>query len=77
MTLDQIRYFCTIAQLGSFSRAAEVLHIAQPSLSISMRRLEQEYDVRLFEPNRKGAVLTDAGRLFLQDAHKESQKDLL
>lgn len=70
MTLDQIRYFCTIAQLGSFSRAAEVLHIAQPSLSISMRRLEQEYDVRLFEPNRKGAVLTDAGRLFLQDAQQ-------
>lgn len=68
MTFDQIRYFCAAAQLGSFSRAAETVHISQPSLCIAIRRLEDEFGVRLFQANRKGAVLTEAGRVFLQDA---------
>lgn len=68
MTFDQIRYFCSAAQLGSFSKAAEASHISQPSLCIAIRKLEGEFGVKLFQTNRKGAVLTEAGRIFLQDA---------
>ena len=68
MTLDQIRYFCTAAHLGSFSKAAETVHISQPSLCIAIRKLETEFGIKLFQSNRKGAVLTEAGRLFQQDA---------
>lgn len=67
MTLDQIRYFCVAAQLGSFSKAAQTVHISQPSLCIAIKKLEQELDVHLFQENRKSAMLTEAGRLFLQD----------
>lgn len=77
MTLTQLRYFCTAAQLRSFSKAAEAEHISQPSLSISLHKLEQEFGVALFVPDRKGAVLTEAGRLFLQDAQRTlEQADL-
>ena len=68
MTFDQIRYFCAAAQLGSFSKAAESVHISQPSLCIAIRKLEGEFGVKLFQPSRKGAVLTEAGRIFHQDA---------
>lgn len=68
MTLDQLRYFLTAAQLGSFSKAAEAEHISQPSLSIAIKKLERELNVELFQPNKKGAILTEAGRIFLQDA---------
>lgn len=68
MTFDQIRYFCTAAQTGSFSKAAEIVHITQPSLCIAIRKLEREMGISLFLTNKKGAVLTEAGRVFLQDA---------
>lgn len=68
MTFDQIHYFCAAAQLGSFSKAAESVHISQPSLCIAIRKMENEFGVKLFQTNRKGAVLTEAGRIFLQDS---------
>lgn len=68
MTLEQLHYFSAAAQLGSFSKAAENVHISQPSLSVAIRKLEKELGVALFYPNRKGAILTEAGRLFLEDA---------
>lgn len=68
MTFEQLRYFCAAAQLGSFSKAAESIPISQPSLCVAIRKLEREYGVKLFQPNRKGAVLTEAGRIFWQDA---------
>lgn len=67
MTLEQLKYFLTAAQLGNFSKAAETVHISQPSLSVSIKKLENELGVSLFVPNRRGAILTEAGRLFLQD----------
>lgn len=68
MTLDQLQYFCAAAQLGSFSKAAEAVHISQPSLCIAIRKLEKEFGIALFYTGRKGAVMTEAGRVFLQDA---------
>ncbi|MDO4343971.1 MAG: LysR family transcriptional regulator [Eubacteriales bacterium] len=67
VTLEQIQYFHAAAQFGSFSKAAEAIHISQPSLSIAVQKLEKELGVELFAAKRRGAVLTDAGRLFLQD----------
>ena len=65
LDLLQLQYFQTIARLENISRAAEVLYVAQPNLSASLKRLEQELGVSLFD-RRKGRVrLTPTGRLFL------------
>ncbi len=62
-----MRYFQAAAQSGSYSKAAEFVHITQPSLTIAIRKLEAELGVSLFVPKMRRAVLTEAGRVFLQD----------
>ena len=62
MELRQLRYFVGIAELGSFTKAALVLDIAQPALSRQIRELETELGVPLLVRNGRGALLTDAGR---------------
>lgn len=57
----QLEFFLAIADAGSFTRAAQVLHIAQPSLSHSMRTLEGELGSALFERHGRGVRLTTAG----------------
>lgn len=61
MNLRQLGYFLQIAELRSFTRAASVLHVSQPSLSRQMQALEQELGVLLFVRSDKGVQLTDAG----------------
>jgi DNA-binding transcriptional LysR family regulator len=61
MTLQQLAYFLAAAAYGSFSAAADALHLAQPSLSEQIRRLEDELGVPLFMRGSRGLVLTDAG----------------
>jgi len=60
MTLQQLRYFLMAFDRGSFSAAADELHMAQPSLSDQVRRLEDELGVRLFERVGRGLVPTEA-----------------
>src|ERR1041384_5506509 len=62
MTLQQLQYVLAAFERGSFSAAAEALHLAQPSLSQQVRRLEAELCVKLFERVRRGLVPTEAGR---------------
>jgi DNA-binding transcriptional LysR family regulator len=62
MTLQQLHYVLAAIEHGSFSAAAEALHLAQPSLSEQVRRLEAELGVRLFQRVGRGLVLTEAGR---------------
>src|SRR4051794_17375751 len=62
MTLQQLQYVLASFEHGSFSAAAESLHLAQPSLSEQVRRLEAELGVRLFERVGRGLVPTEAGR---------------
>jgi LysR family transcriptional regulator, nitrogen assimilation regulatory protein len=65
MNLKQLEYFVQVAELGSFSKAAGVLDIAQPALSRQVRSLETELRQQLFLRNGRGVALTDAGkRLF-------------
>ena len=65
MNLKQLEYFVQVAELGSFSKAASVLDVAQPALSRQVRALETELKQQLFARNGRGVALTDAGkRLF-------------
>ncbi|OIR02657.1 hydrogen peroxide-inducible protein activator [mine drainage metagenome] len=67
MNLKQLEYFVHVAELGSFSKAALVLNIAQPALSRQVRLLETDLRVTLLMRNGRGVVLTEAGkRLFDQ-----------
>jgi DNA-binding transcriptional LysR family regulator len=68
MTLQQLEYFVAAYERGSFSAAAEQLHLAQPSLSEQVRRLEAELGVRLFQRVGRGVVPTEAGRILRSHA---------
>lgn len=62
MNLKQLEYFMHVAELGSFSKAAMVLDVAQPALSRQVRGLETELRQQLFLRNGRGVALTEAGR---------------
>jgi LysR family hydrogen peroxide-inducible transcriptional activator len=64
MELHQLRYFLAIAQHGSFTAAAEVCHVSQPSLSAQVAKLEGELGGALFERSRHGSHLTPRGVVF-------------
>jgi DNA-binding transcriptional LysR family regulator len=70
MELAQLDAFIAAAECGSFSRAAEVLHVAQPSLSNRIQSLEREVGQPLFERMGRGVKLTDAGAAFLPYAQR-------
>lgn len=65
MDLKQLEYFVRVAELGSFTRAAIALDIAQPALSRQVRLLEVELRQTLLTRNGRGAVPTEAGKLLL------------
>jgi LysR family hydrogen peroxide-inducible transcriptional activator len=68
MELHQLRYFCAVAETGSFSRAAEQSHVSQPSLSQQIMKLEGELGARLFDRLGRSVRLTDVGKTFLPRA---------
>ena len=70
MTLQQLNYFRVLAKIQHYTKAAEVLLIAQPSLSYSISQLEKELNVELFERNGRSIKLSYAGEQFLKYVEK-------
>ena len=70
MTLQQILYAITISEQGSFNKASEVLYIAQPSLTESMKELEKELQITIFNRSGRGVTLTGDGRDFISYARE-------
>src|SRR5260221_9060632 len=68
MEIHQLRYFCAVADTGSFSRAAEQSHVSQPSLSQQILKLEDELGARLFDRLGRSVRLTEVGKAFLPRA---------
>jgi LysR family hydrogen peroxide-inducible transcriptional activator len=68
MELHQLRYMVAVARTGNFSRAAERCHVAQPSLSQQIQKLEEELGQSLFNRLKRGVKLTEAGESFLPRA---------
>lgn len=66
MNLKALTYCVTVAQLGSFTKAAQALHVAQPALSMAVARLEEELGVQLFNRAGRQLTITAEGQLFVQ-----------
>ena len=64
MTLRHLHIFVTVFQAGGITRAAHILHVAQPSISLAVHELEEHYGVRLFERTGRKIVPTERGRSF-------------
>jgi LysR family cyn operon transcriptional activator len=70
MTLQQLTYFLAAAEHGTFTAAADVLHLARPSISEQIAHLEAELGVALFVRTGRRLELTDAGRLLRPEAER-------
>ncbi len=70
MEIHQLRYFCAVARYGTFTRAANVEHVAQPSLSQQVLKLEAELGAPLFDRLPRSARLTVFGTAFLPKAEQ-------
>jgi LysR family transcriptional regulator, nitrogen assimilation regulatory protein len=70
MELKSLHYFVRIAELGSITRAAAHLQIAQPALTRHVQRLEEEVDTALFTRANRGVRLTEAGQKLLDNAQR-------
>ena len=70
MTLSQLRYFLAAAELGSFTAAADALHLTQPAVAEQVRRLEGALGTDLFVRLGRGVRLTSAGEAFVEQARR-------
>lgn len=68
LDLEELRQFVTYAQLGTLSRAAEVLHISQPTLTRTMHHVEAAFGAELFQRSKNRIELTATGRLAVEKA---------
>jgi DNA-binding transcriptional LysR family regulator len=70
MELRHLTHFVAVAEQGSFTRASEQLHIVQSAVSASIRSLERELGVELFQRTTQRVQLTDAGQVLLPEARR-------
>lgn len=74
MTLQQLHYAITISETGSINKAAEILYVAQPSLTASMQDLEKELGITIFHRSGRGVSLTNDGMEFITYARQVYQQ---
>ncbi|WP_391206856.1 LysR family transcriptional regulator [Psychrobacillus sp. L4] len=78
MDLKQLSYFVTIVDQMSFSKAAQILHISQPSLSNAIKNLESELGFQLLERNTRNIGITEAGQiLYTRAVHLLLEMDIV
>ncbi len=70
MDLRQLRYFLAIAEAGSFTAAARLLHVSQPALGYQVKQLEERYGIPLLERHSRGIRTTKAGAVLAEHARK-------
>lgn len=70
MEFRQLEYFTMISKLENFTRAAEILHVSQPSVTKAIKNLEAELKVTLIDRSQKHVTLTPEGKAFLLHAEK-------
>ena len=70
MELRQLEYFCAVSSLESFTKAANFLHVSQPSVTKTVQSLETELNLELFDRSQKHISLTEAGNVFFIHAKK-------
>lgn len=75
MTIQQCKYILKIAECGSFNEAAKQLFVAQSSLSVSVKSLEQELNIKVFERSGNGVFLTDEGTEFVRYARQIAEQN--
>ena len=74
MNVKQLQYIIAISEAGSLNKAADVLYVAQPSLTSSVRELEKELGITIFNRSGRGVTLTNDGEEFLQHARAVVQQ---
>lgn len=68
MKLHQLQYYCAACRNENITRAASELHVSQPSISMAIRELENEFGLMLLQRNNKGFVVTQEGKYFYERA---------
>ncbi|WP_028307549.1 LysR family transcriptional regulator [Desulfitibacter alkalitolerans] len=70
MHFTQLETFCAVAKVNSFSKAAKLLHLSQPTISSHIQYLENHYNILLFNRSNQGVTLTEAGKIVYEYAQK-------
>ncbi len=70
MTLTELKYILAVAKERHFGRAAESCHVSQPSLSVAIKKLENELDVKIFERRSSDVTVTPIGTVILEQAQR-------
>ena len=70
MTLTELKYILAVARERHFGRAAEACHVSQPSLSVAVKKLEDELEVKIFERRSSELTITPIGEVILEKAKR-------
>ena len=70
MTLTELRYIVALAQTQHFGRAAEQCHISQPTLSVGVKKLEEDLGVLIFERSKNAVRVTPVGEAIVAQAQR-------
>jgi LysR family hydrogen peroxide-inducible transcriptional activator len=70
MTLTELRYIVAVARERHFGRAAEACFVSQPTLSVAVRKLEEELELAIFERGKGEVTITPAGDLIIAQAQR-------